>query len=166
MIIDLKNIPVEGKKLSFSEPADIFEIKDEVVLFKNPVFANVYVQVVDKIVLVSGSLETTVVLECSLCLKKFEAKIDVDNFSFDCEYPEDDLIDLTEPVREDIIVRLSLNPICEKSCKGLCSICGIDLNISDCTCAEDKQKEIATKDKQGNIFDNLNFIDGKISEKE
>lgn len=46
-------------------------------------------------------------------------------------------VDLTDIVRSNILVNLSTKYLCSEECKGICSICGADLNESPCNCAND-----------------------------
>ena len=39
-------------------------------------------------------------------------------------------------VRDVIGVELPFAPVCRPDCRGLCSRCGGDLNLGECTCAE------------------------------
>ncbi|MCC6175979.1 MAG: DUF177 domain-containing protein [Chloroflexi bacterium] len=44
-------------------------------------------------------------------------------------------LDLTESIRQDIVVQLPLQPLCREECAGLCTSCGRDLNEGPCGCA-------------------------------
>lgn len=43
-------------------------------------------------------------------------------------------IDISEVVRQEIILHFPTIPVCSKSCKGLCPSCGVDLNDTSCRC--------------------------------
>jgi DUF177 domain-containing protein len=43
-------------------------------------------------------------------------------------------IDLDPAVREQILLALPGYPVCGDACKGLCSVCGTNLNERDCGC--------------------------------
>jgi uncharacterized protein len=43
-------------------------------------------------------------------------------------------IDLDPVVREQILLALPSYPVCRESCKGLCSVCGTNLNERECAC--------------------------------
>jgi uncharacterized protein len=43
-------------------------------------------------------------------------------------------IDLDPVVREQILLALQSYPVCRESCKGLCSVCGTNLNERECAC--------------------------------
>jgi uncharacterized protein len=44
------------------------------------------------------------------------------------------VIDLDPIVREQLLLALPGYPVCKESCKGLCSVCGANLNERDCGC--------------------------------
>lgn len=44
------------------------------------------------------------------------------------------VIDLDPIVREQILLALPGYPVCDEGCKGLCTVCGANLNERDCGC--------------------------------
>jgi uncharacterized protein len=46
--------------------------------------------------------------------------------------PEDAQIDLSPLLREYALLEVPINPVCRPGCRGLCSVCGEDLNVRDC----------------------------------
>ena len=102
----------------------------------------------------AGRLKTTLELKCSRCLEPFTVPVDQE---FDLRYQphtanagegereieEDDLttafyekdqIDLGHLMHEQFVLALPMKPLCENACKGLCPICGINLNRGTCDC--------------------------------
>ena len=49
---------------------------------------------------------------------------------------ENMLLDLDALVSEDIFLAMPFRFLCSDSCKGLCPVCGADLNVSPCSCAK------------------------------
>lgn len=45
-----------------------------------------------------------------------------------------DEIDITELIRENLILAEPLTPVCQADCQGLCPICGTNLNAATCSC--------------------------------
>jgi uncharacterized protein len=107
--------------------------------------------------LVQGDVAAQVTLLCSRCLDEFtlpvdasleeqyQPTIDVDTgrpiqrtdfekddtaFSVDPNH----LMDLTEPVRQALLVALPLKPLCREDCAGLCPNCGTNWNVAECDC--------------------------------
>jgi uncharacterized protein len=44
------------------------------------------------------------------------------------------VIDVDPVVREQVLLALPSYPVCQESCKGLCPVCGANLNERDCGC--------------------------------
>ncbi len=54
---------------------------------------------------------------------------DIDVFPYD-----DDEVNLEPLLREQIILAIPYAPLCRPDCRGLCSVCGADLNAGECGC--------------------------------
>ncbi|MEG2372051.1 MAG: DUF177 domain-containing protein, partial [Hydrogenoanaerobacterium sp.] len=57
-------------------------------------------------------------------------------------------LDLDELALSDVILELPSKVLCKESCKGLCPICGVNLNEESCTCTQkriDPRLEILSK---------------------
>jgi uncharacterized protein len=46
-----------------------------------------------------------------------------------------DEVDLSPPIREQLLLALPTRPLCRDDCRGLCPQCGTDLNLGACGCA-------------------------------
>ena len=55
-------------------------------------------------------------------------------------YDGDDL-DLSEMLREELLLSLPLAPLCKESCRGLCPRCGADLNDGACGCPAETSED-------------------------
>ncbi len=49
---------------------------------------------------------------------------------------EDETISLLEPLQEQVLMALPIQPLCRNDCKGLCAHCGNNMNLGDCGCEE------------------------------
>lgn len=97
-----------------------------------------------------GNITGTIELTCSRCLVKYphELNIEVDEkFSNDKEtvdrddeiiFMDSDTLDITEIVLNNIILSLPIKRLCKEACKGLCPVCGTDLNKSSCGCVTEE----------------------------
>jgi uncharacterized protein len=47
----------------------------------------------------------------------------------------DERIDLSQMIVEQIVLALPMKPLCKADCRGLCPQCGVNRNLSSCTCA-------------------------------
>lgn len=106
-------------------------------------------------VLVSGELYTSVELACGRCLdlfampvrftveEEFKPSIDILTGAkiplTDADEPETridvhHILDLSEVVRQNLLLALPMYPICRSKCKGLCPNCGQNWNEGSCDC--------------------------------
>jgi uncharacterized protein len=113
-------------------------------------------------VTVRGQVRTTVSCVCGACLRRFPIPLAVEvseDFgprsaasgagdaqkagerieltAGDFLVPVDagDVIDVTEVVRQQLVLALPIAPRCRDDCRGLCPRCGADLNDGPCGCA-------------------------------
>jgi len=93
--------------------------------------------------IVQADFSADATLECVRCLNEFEQTLHwnlTELYAFneksvsesDLVLPEDAHIDLQPLIREYALLEFPINPICKPGCKGLCSVCGEDLNQNDC----------------------------------
>ena len=96
---------------------------------------------------VEGNIKTVGDYECSRCLKTFSLTRSVpyaETYGLEhSEYDEFDdfaipfdgeTIDLTESLRETLIINEPAQVLCQDDCKGLCVHCGANHNVSPCSC--------------------------------
>jgi uncharacterized protein len=50
-------------------------------------------------------------------------------------HPEAHEIDLTEDIRDLLLLSLPVKRLCREDCQGLCAGCGANLNVEKCRCA-------------------------------
>ena len=58
-----------------------------------------------------------------------ESTSDVESFLH-----SDEFTDLSNILRESILIEQPFKKLCKNECKGLCVVCGIDLNNKICSC--------------------------------
>ena len=114
--------------------------------------------------LFSAQLQATITAECVNCLVEFEQALESEFdelFAFDERsmtdsgllIPEDGNIDLTPLAREYMLLEMPINPLCRPDCKGLCEICGEDLNHNICEHQKAKQVAESLKREENNVQD-------------
>lgn len=102
--------------------------------------------------LVRGQLATTVVVECSRCLK--EVKVPV-SAPIEEEFPlpridarggvhweeedaaailEEYQLNVDELARQHLSLAVPTAPVCDAACKGICPGCGVNLDEGECVC--------------------------------
>ena len=48
-------------------------------------------------------------------------------------------LDVTDIIRQDIVVQSPLQPLCRSDCPGLCPSCGLELQLGPCGCSENAE---------------------------
>lgn len=159
MKIDLTNIPPEGKELTFrfSEHWWQPESQDERVSgLASLLSARIKVQPMGKRISVEGSISAALLLRCDRCLETYSWDLSSDFRVFlsqapfqggpDIELSEEDLslefiqgntLDVDQLVKEQIILSLPMKSLCSDSCRGLCPVCGCNLNSASCSCTSE-----------------------------
>lgn len=97
---------------------------------------------------VKGSFEIELLIPCDRCLKNVSNKIscEVENelLSDEVRVDDDDAeelsylhgyeFDVLEFVSLSVLMNMPSKVLCREDCKGLCPVCGSDLNEHDCGC--------------------------------
>ena len=108
-------------------------------------------------------IETTYTLEltCSRCLEKFKkefrenaiytVQVGTEKFEEEKELTTDEILMLFIPteeldtvpiLREIVLLSIPMKPLCRPDCKGLCPVCGANLNYTTCEHVKTKEKKI------------------------
>jgi uncharacterized protein len=156
MLLDLSRIRTAHERYEKTYPAEAFAADSAYSVAAPVVLAFDIFKDKQQFRLV-GSVQTTLQLPCSRCLEPFTWPVDA---SFELRYQphtentgddeveieEDDLstafyendeIDLGQLMREQFLLSLPMKPLCGDGCKGLCAVCGINLNRESCDCKRD-----------------------------
>ena len=124
----------EGPKVLLSGPVRLMHITDGV--------------------LVQGDLKANITLPCVRCLEPVSVPLSVqleetfvptiNIITGQTVHPEEEdealwinehhMLDLSEVLRQDVLVAIPLHVVCREDCRGLCSTCGKNLNEGDCDC--------------------------------
>lgn len=150
MKINVLNVKKEigsAKPFQFIVSADNLGLKDELAWLDGQLAIDGQVVNNGQTLEVQGLIRGWAKYSCSRCLDEFTAKIEVpftENFietDGDLAPEDDDItrfqgdeIDLTEMVREGIILAEPIQPLCSDNCRGLCPQCGVNLNKQSCAC--------------------------------
>jgi uncharacterized protein len=122
-----------------------------------------------------GKLETDLEVACARCLepvvlpvkRSFDllyrpigidsghAELSVTDAEAEIGYYQGEGLLLEDALREQVLLSLPLKALCREDCKGLCSLCGKNLNEGECSCTDQLEdprwaalKEIRSKLEQ------------------
>ena len=120
-----------------------------------PLTGHVRLRRINQGLLADGWVDLALEQECTRCLKQFELQMHVpfeerfyptlDVITGAPQLPPDDgedafpiddhhQVDLTETVRQHVLLEIPMVTLCKEDCAGLCSQCGKDLNEGPCDC--------------------------------
>jgi uncharacterized protein len=94
-------------------------------------------------ILIEADFSSSIAAECVRCLDEYEQKLHIafsDLYAFHSNsvtdsgliVPEDGNIDLLPLVREYLLIEIPIKLVCREDCKGLCTVCGENLNHQTC----------------------------------
>lgn len=144
-VAEIKRKLVGEKSLRFTLTAEELEISPEELSLLTPVEVEGTMSNVGDVLLLNVVLTAEVQRSCGRCLKEFSActKAEAlekfypagrDNLEADAFVYDSDVIDITEPLRESLLLAEPMQVLCRQDCRGLCTVCGADLNDGDCGC--------------------------------
>ena len=128
LLVNLRHLEEHEIKLEGELPvAELdLELKDDMCRPEKPLVYNLEVEEMEHAILVQGKLQLTLRCECVRCLKSFEYGLKVDHWARllplegeESTPVDNDCVDLTPYIREDILLEFPQHPLCEAECRGL-----------------------------------------------
>ena len=134
-----------------------FEYQDAVI--EEPVTTDFILAHKDRDLRVGGTVETSVRFGCSRCLKpscrrvassfdlaylpqpksvRAGEEIELRDADMEIGFYDGIRFDVDTMVVEQITLALPMRFVCTDDCKGLCDICGADLNLGPCSCKREE----------------------------
>ena len=161
MKLRVDDITAEAKELSFAEPeADINRVLEKGPLtefhINEPIAVEVSYYRAGPELFFQGRMHAATAATCARCTEEFVAPSGRDfrfilaprsvGFAGEKDLRDEDLefslydgdqIDLSPLIREQFLLSLPTRPLCREDCRGLCPKCGVNLNHTQCNCAEE-----------------------------
>jgi uncharacterized protein len=130
LLVNLRHLETEDQDLDLHGELPVAELdlgcSDDLVVPAKPLLYRLTVQLLEDSLLVQGSLRLPLQCQCARCLKPFEYPLEFPRWTLllplegeEKVAVENDCIDLTPHVREDILLELPQHPLCGKDCRGL-----------------------------------------------
>ncbi|MDH3975722.1 MAG: DUF177 domain-containing protein [Deltaproteobacteria bacterium] len=156
MKITLNEIPDDGSlRVELKESGEdlnrfLGESSSHILKFKEPAGGIFDISKKERTLFINVRIEGSVQVVCSRCLADFDYPIngtsklvlypecaDVESVDpdDDRDYYDGEKIDIKEILDEETLMLVPFNPLCRDDCKGLCSVCGANLNEGACGCS-------------------------------
>ncbi|MEZ5357640.1 MAG: DUF177 domain-containing protein [Candidatus Zixiibacteriota bacterium] len=172
MILDLRNIDEFPAHITLQTPVSELDVVFDGLTVAG--LADVTIDIIrsEHIYYCQGTIECDGHLICSRCAEeypvRFRGEIDfsiqeADEGSIDPdEVPENELlvapgtqeIEISQPIREALLLEVPLKPLCSEDCLGVCPICGGNKNETPCDC------KVVTEDSR---WDALRALKAKMN---
>ena len=128
LLVNLRHLEAHAAHWSGELPAAKldFGLRDEMLRAERPLHYDLTVEKMEDALLVTGSLRMMLDCQCVRCLKAFEHRLVLENWT--CHVPlagedkapvNNDCVDLTPFVREDMLLEFPAHPLCKPDCAGL-----------------------------------------------
>ena len=178
MKIDLFGAPGPEDHLDIEVDVEEVGIKYDVLSVDGPLKVICDLHRSSEFVRVAGIVQAEISMECARCLESYRQDIESE---FSCvvrklkqgenipEISDDeeekggiDLIfldhdrntlDLTEFIHDVFLLAIPSKPVCDENCKGLCPVCGHNLNEGECGCGK-KPGDLRWQSLSGLLNDN------------
>jgi uncharacterized protein len=138
-----------SREISGSIVAPDVELGGQTYTFDGPIGFAITLTNAGAGVVAAGEARARVVTPCVRCLTDFTSDVvaEIEGFyvrpGHEGEFPEeqevesiadDSTIDLEPAVLQSFVVELPFAPVHDRGCKGICPMCGADLNTDSCGC--------------------------------
>jgi len=136
MWIEIAKLSPEGSLFEGEEPSVVLKTDEDSHLRAcSDIKYELFAQIVSKELLVKGVISVDLELECSRCASFFSTMVADSSFLRAYELSGDtERVDITEDIREDILLLIPRFALCSDQCKGLCPQCGKNLEKDPCDC--------------------------------
>lgn len=133
MKINIGKIPKEGLRIEEDCAADNLELNTDWVHFNGPIKIELDLRREEKDIFISGKIEGELEMSCDRCLIEYCREFSKDIF-MQIPVANKSVLDITDNIREEVILEFPVKRLCKKECKGLCPKCGKNFNEGKCGC--------------------------------
>jgi len=150
MRLDVSKLKSNGdsEEFEFCETWEKIEFRGDNLFFVEPIVFYGVATKKGNVIEVSGNIRTKLKTSCYRCAEDAFIEVDVpfyEEYSNNAEVKddeviqfEDEVIEFDENVIATIVLYLPMKYLCKEDCKGLCPICGTNLNFSSCSCEKEE----------------------------
>jgi len=142
MKIHINQVPDEGlAERATYDPAPL-DMEREDIQLREPIAVEAKITLAASELVVAAGIHCPLRMTCARCLEEFDRPVDTEAV-FSYKVKPTDVVDITEDVRQEIILAYPMVPTCRPDCKGLCRHCGRNLNTETCGHTDEPEGEEA-----------------------
>lgn len=144
-ISELSKKKIDELAFDLSFDMDHIDRDDYRINLKSPIKVKGKVALMGEVLEAAGSFSVLAEVQCTRCLEVFDHYFNEDfeeTFSKSLENEEfypiiEDIMYFDDLVMDNLILSMPVRLLCNDECKGLCHICGVNLNKVDCDCEKE-----------------------------
>jgi len=134
MKVKVKDIVGEGLDLERTLKAEELALTEIDCKFRSPLKITAHLDKATDEVIAKVAVDGTYAYECARCLEPVTVSRHDKFITYFDITPETELVDLGDEIRQEMVLALTVIPLCKKDCKGICPQCGANLNKEKCKC--------------------------------
>jgi len=161
MKIRIEEITEKGLQLEFNKDKDWLDElfrgeRDGNFSFASPISISLKISRSGRNVFIHGVIDTSLRLKCIRCTEDFvypmreaitytlipsletrrHSESELTSEDLELSFYDREEVDLCQILKEQIFLSIPSYPLCCISCKGLCPVCGVNLNLDSCLCSQ------------------------------
>ena len=153
MLINLSDIlSSDHRTASYAVPVDMGEVKTDFGVFKVLSAEDLNLKITHEkegMLHIEGQTSMVIALPCDRCLTDVPTEFELDfekNIDLECDLETEELdeknyidgysLDVYKLLFNEILVGWPMKVLCREDCKGLCNVCGQNLNEGTCDCED------------------------------
>lgn len=152
-VASMRKVPGETCFYEFKEEIPSFEFDGSQISLTEPALVKLHITNNGISLVAKAEITGTLQLNCSRCLEPFQQGLETvfeehyrhiseigneEDGDLNYQVYEEDAIDLTDAIKESIILALPMKPVCTTGCQGICPKCGVNKNKMACVCREEE----------------------------
>lgn len=131
MHIQVNTIPPEGLQQHASYDPASLDMERLDIHLREPFEVDAHILLADQELVVTAAVRCPLHLSCARCLEEFASTLHT-TAVLSYKVQPTDAVDITEDVRQEIMLAYPMRPMCRPDCRGLCGTCGQNLNLASC----------------------------------
>ncbi|HLI30405.1 MAG TPA: DUF177 domain-containing protein [Terriglobia bacterium] len=156
MLITREELALRKITVDHTYPAGEFDDRGHEYRQSAPLRIQAVAELLSSDIRIRGRIGTRLEMECDRCIAQMALVVEQDFDVFyrpvveiaregETEVPNDELevgfysgegVELADLVKEQVILSLPMKRVCRPDCRGLCPVCGSNLNLKTCECQQ------------------------------
>jgi len=131
MKVHVSQVPKEGVTERASCDPAVLDLDRDDISVREPVDVEAMIMNVGDQLVVRATIRATLTMTCARCLDEFTSAV-APKGTYSYTVGANDIVDITDDIRQEVILSYPMFPHCRPDCKGLCAACGQNLNQKSC----------------------------------